>query len=127
MAFSKKILKNDHREVIIKFVGTGSETITLSSLVSPGRQTVTGTPKVHIVSLSVSIATDQEFLITRNGEETFHIHGDYDFQSDGIVHAVANENETSDIVISTVSTGTIIIRLRKVDGYSAPFAGEAQL
>lgn len=132
MAFVKTILKNDHREVIIKFVGHGTETITLESLVTPDRQTIIGTPRVHILGLQTTQADSDTFVITRNGVEALHVHGNYDFQSDGIIQAVIDENETFPLVVDnapTSTTGTYIIRLRKITGttgYTGPFANEPQ-
>lgn len=119
MPLLKKIIKSDPREVIVKWTGTGSDTITLNSLVSEN-QTVTGTvPKaVNIVGVSSSISGSGDCTITRNGEVAFHVHDNYDFQTDGIIQAVINENSGSDIVVSLANSGTLILRLKKMQGYS---------
>ena len=119
MPLLKKIIKADPREVIVKWTGSGNDTLTLASLVSEN-QTVTGVlPKsVNIIGVSSSISGGSDCTITRNGEEAFHVHDNYEFQTDGIIQAVVNENSGSDIVVSLGNTGTLILRLRKVQGYS---------
>lgn len=119
MALDKKILKNDPREVIVKWTGSGTDTLELSSLVSTG-QTVTGVYPLgaHIIAVSTSIAGNGECTITRNGETVLHVHDNYEFQTDGIIQAVLTENQGSDLVVSLANTGTLILRLRKVQGYS---------
>jgi hypothetical protein len=119
MPLIKKIIKVDPREAIIKWTGSGTDTLTLDSLVSPG-QTVTGVlPKsVNIIGLSTSIAGGADCSITRNGEAAFHVHDNYEFQTDGIIQAVVDENSTSDIAVSVTNTGTLILRVKKMQGYS---------
>jgi hypothetical protein len=119
MPLLKKIIKADPREVIVKWTGNGTDTLTLDSLVSEN-QTVTGTvPKaVNIVGVSSSISGNGDCTIVRNSETAFHVHDNYDFQTDGIIQAVINENATSDIVVTLANTGTLIMRLRKTQGYS---------
>lgn len=119
MPLVKKILKNDPREVIVKWTGNGSDTITLASLVSTG-QTVLGTPALgaHIIAVSSSIAGGGDCTVSRNGEIVLHIHDNYEFQTDGIIQAVLSENLTSDVVVSLANTGTLILKFRKVQGYS---------
>jgi hypothetical protein len=117
MALIKKTIKADPREVIVKWTGSGTDTLTLASLVSSG-QTVTGTPGVFILGLSTSVDGGGTCIVTRNSEETFHVHDNYEFQTDGIIQAVVNENSGSDIVVTLSTTGTAIIRVKKVQGYS---------
>ena len=119
MPLLKKILKNDPREVIVKWTGSGTDTLLLSTLNSTG-QTVLGTPAagVHIIGVSTSIAGAGDCTITRNGEVTLHMHDNFDFQTDGIIQAVLSENQGSDIAVSLANSGTLILRLKKVQGYS---------
>lgn len=119
MPLLKKIIKVDPREVIVKWTGTGTDTLTLDSLVSPG-QTVTGTvPKVvNIMALSSSVSGAGDCTVTRNSQVTFHVHDNYEFQTDGIIQAVVDENGTFDIAVSLANTGTLIMRLKKMQGYS---------
>jgi hypothetical protein len=119
MPLLKKVLKNDPRDVVVKWTGTGTDTLTLASLISTG-QTVLGTPAagVHITAVSSSVSGAGDCTITRNGEVALHVHDNYEFQTDGIIQAVLTENQGSDIVVSLANTGTLILKLRKVQGYS---------
>lgn len=119
MPLLKKIVKVDPREIIVKWTGAGIDTLTLASLVSPG-QTVTGVaPKaVNIIGISSSISNNGDCTVIRNGEEAFHVHDNYEFQTDGIIQAVVDENSGSDISVSLANTGTLILRLKKIQGYS---------
>lgn len=118
MALLKKIVKADQREVIVKWTGTGSDTLTLASLVSTG-QTLTGEiPVVNILAISSSIDATGVGSITRNSEVVMYIHDNFEFQTDGIIQAVLNENNASDIVVNLTTAGTLLIRLKKMQGYS---------
>lgn len=119
MALLKKIIKVDPREVIVKWTGSGSDTLTLASLVATN-QTVTGVlaPAVNILTVSASISGGGDCTITRNTEAVLVVHDNYEFQTDGIISAVINENSTFDIVVNLASTGTLIMRLKKMQGYS---------
>lgn len=119
MPLLKKILKNSPNEVIIKWTGSGSDTVGLASLVATG-QTLTGdvAPAVNILSLSVSMPANSSFTVTRNGEIAIHGHESYEFQTDGIIQAVISENSTFDIVVDLGQVGTAIIKLKKTQGYS---------
>lgn len=119
MALLKKIVKNDPREVIVKWTGDGTDTLTLASLVSTG-QTLTGTvaPGVVIIAVSASISSGAQCTVTRNSEVTLAVHDNFEFQTDGIIQAVLNENLTSSIVVNLAATGTLILRLKKTQGYS---------
>lgn len=121
MPLLKKIIKNDPREVIVKWTGSGTDTLTLASIVSTG-QTLTGTvpPGAHILAVSTSQASGGAAIITRNSDVALHVHDNYEFQTDGIIQAVINENQAFDINVSLANTGTMILRIRKVQGYSEP-------
>ena len=119
MALLKKIIKNDPREVIVKWTGSGTDTLTLASLVGTG-QTLTGTvaPTANILGVQASIDAAGTCTITRNSEETLHVHDNFEFQTDGIIQAVLDENSKYDIVVNLSTAGTLIIRLKKMQGYS---------
>jgi len=118
MPLLKKIVKADPREVIVKWVGTGTDTLDLDTLVSTG-QTITGTvsPGVNILAVSASIDGGGVCTITRNSEKVLHIHDNFEFQTDGIIQAVFNENSSFDIVVNMTTEGTLILRLKKMQGY----------
>jgi hypothetical protein len=119
MALLKKIIKVDPREVIIKWTGVGTDTLTLASLLSIG-QTLTGVvaPAVNIIGVSTSIDGVGSGTIVRNAEEVLHVHDNFEFQTDGIIQAVLNENSSFDIVVNMTTAGTMIIRVRKTQGYT---------
>lgn len=121
MALLKKIIKNDYREVIVKWTGSGADTLTLASLVAT-EQTLLGSPVpiVHILAVSTSISAAGDCTITRNSQVTLQVHDNFEFQTDGIISAVLDENASSDIVVNLASVGTLIVRLKKIAGYSAP-------
>lgn len=118
MALLKKIIKADQREVIVKWTGSGTDTLTLAALLSTG-QTLTGvTPVVNILAVSSSIDSTGVGTITRNGEITLYIHDNFEFQTDGIIQSVLDENSTSDIIVNLTTPSTLLIRLKKMQGYS---------
>lgn len=121
MPLLKKILKNDPREVIVKWTGSGTDTLTLASLVADG-QTLVGSPvpAVNIIAMSSSQSAGGACIITRNAEAALHVHDNFDFQTDGIIQSVINENSTYDINVSLANTGTLILRVKKMQGYSNP-------
>lgn len=116
MPLLKKIVKADHREVVVKWTGSGSDTLLLTDLVVTG-QTVIGNKAVDIVAVSVSSAGAT--TITRNSEVTFALDGPFDYYFDDF-HGVVKENNQSDIVVNLATTGTLLIRLNKAQGYSQP-------
>lgn len=119
MPLLKKILKSDPREVIIKWTGTGTDTLTLDSLISTG-QTVTGVlaKAVHIIGASTSLDATGACVITRNAEETLRAFENFEFPSDGINQAILNENSGFDIGVNLTTIGTLILRVKKMQGYS---------
>jgi hypothetical protein len=117
MALVKKILKATPREVVVKWTGSGTDTLTLASLVA-GAQTVTGTPEVTIDSMSVT--NSGATTITRNAEIAFQVNGNYDYNMGPMGFGNVAENATFDIAVNMVAVGTTILRVRKVNGYSAP-------
>lgn len=118
MALLKKIVKSDPRDVIVKWTGDGTDTLTLASLVSTG-QTLTGTvqPCASIIAVSASMGAGTA-TITRNSEVALLVYDAFEFQTDGIIKAVINENSNSNITVALSAPGTLILRLRKTQGYS---------
>lgn len=120
MALSKKILKNSAQEAIVKWTGSGADTLTLASLVA-ANQTLTGTvaPTTVITGVIASLDTAGVCTVTRNGEEVLHVHDNFKFDSEDFLHSVFDENSGSDIVVNLATTGTLIIKVKKIHGYSA--------
>jgi hypothetical protein len=117
MPLLKKIIKNSPSEVIVKWTGSGTDTLTLASLTSEG-QTLTGVlvPAANIVGVSLNASGAS--TITRNGEVALQMNDTFDFQSDGVIQAVLNENSGSSVVVTLASLGTLIMRLKKSQGYT---------
>lgn len=117
MALLKKILKSNQRETIVKWTGSGSDTLTLASIVSAG-QTVTGVVNPAAVIVAASVTSSGATTITRNSEVALQINGNYEFQQYGNQTAKLTENSTSDIIVNLAAAGTCILHLRKTQGYS---------
>ena len=117
MALVKTILKATPQEVVVKWTGSGSDTLTLASLISSG-QTVTGTAAASINA--VSVTTSGATTITRNAVIAFQINGNYEFGTGPMSLGSVAEQPSSDIVVNMVAVGTLILRIRKLSGYSAP-------
>lgn len=119
MPLLKKVVKLDPREAIIKWTGTGTDTLTLASLASTG-QTLTGTvvPAAHIIDSDSSVNSAGECIITRNSEVALQVSGNYKLKSAGSFDAVLNENSTSSILVNLTTNGTLILKVRKTQGYS---------
>ncbi len=117
MALVKKIIKSTPTEVVVKWTGSGTDTLTLASLVSTG-QTVTGVPLASINSLSVT--NSGATTITRNAEIAFQVNGNYEYGMGPMSFGTCAENPGFDIAVNMVAVGTTILRVRKIAGYSAP-------
>ena len=117
MALVKTILKATPQEVIVKWTGSGTDTLTLASLVSTG-QTIIGTPAATIDA--VSVTTSGATTITRNAVVAFQIDGNYEYGTGPMNLGTVGENPSFDIAVNVVALGTLILRIRKLSGYSAP-------
>jgi hypothetical protein len=117
MALVKTILKATPQEVIVKWTGSGTDTLTLASLVATG-QTVTGTPAATIDAVSVS--TSGATTITRNSVVALQLEGNYEYGTGPMNLGTVGENPGFDIAVNMVALGTLILRIRKLSGYSAP-------
>ena len=117
MSLVKTIIKSNPREIVLKWTGNGTDTVTLASLIS-GAQTVTGTPFVTILAVSVSQGSAGVTKITRNGQDVLNMTGQYQFQFENSVNTILDENGGSAIDINVSSDATLILRLNKMSGYS---------
>jgi hypothetical protein len=120
MALVKTILKISAQEAIVKWTGSGADTLTLASLLATG-QTLTGLVPVSAVITGVlaSIDTGANFTIVRNAVEVIHAHDSFAFQSEDFLHAVIGEQQGFDIAVNLAAAGTLIIKVKKMQGYSA--------
>lgn len=123
MAVTKTILRNTNLETVVQVGGTsGTATITLNSdcLASSQALTAGGTPTVNITGYMVTGLLTSAITVTRNAVNiaTFapENSGTFDFQGQGFSQ---NQQNTYDIGV-TIGTAEahIILKLRKVDGYS---------
>lgn len=117
MPLVRSIVQITPRDAIVKWVGQGADTLALTDLVRAG-QSVSGNPFVGISGVLSSVAGGGSCAITRNGVDVFHVHGEFEFQTDSVATAVITENGSSDIVVNLANTGTLILKLRKISGYS---------
>ena len=121
MALNKTVLKISAQEAIVKWTGSGTDTLTLASLVAANSQVLTGTvpPAAVITGVDASIDTAGNCTVVRNAVEVMHVHDNYTFQSEDFLHAVLAENAGFDIVVTLAAAGTLILKIKKTQGYSA--------
>lgn len=117
MALVKTIIKSNPREVVLKWTGSGTDTVTLASLVS-GAQTVTGTPFVSILAVTVSQSASGVTKVTRNNQDVLNMTGRFQYQFENAINTVMDENGGSDIAINVLSDATLILSISKKSGYS---------
>lgn len=120
MALVKTILKSSFQETIVKWTGSGSDTLTMASLIAAS-QTLTGTvdPTAVISGVVASLDTAGICTITRNAVEVLHVHDNFRLLPED-AHFTLAENSGFDIVVNLATLGTLIIKLKKMQGYSAP-------
>jgi hypothetical protein len=118
MALVKKILKQSAQEVIVKWTGSGADTLTLASLIS-ANQTLLGTPvpAAVITGAVASLDTAGACTVTRNAVEVLHVHDNFSIRSEEF--GSFDENATFDIAVNLATIGTLILKIKKTQGYSA--------
>ena len=112
---TKIILKKTPLEVVVKFVGTGVQTLTLAELAT-ANETLT-TPTVNIHSVKLSSPTSQKNVITRNAIDILQLYGNEDFLFNS---SSLTEQNNGDITVNLGGDGTMILTLRKISGYIDP-------
>lgn len=119
MALLKKILKNSANEIIVKWTGSGTDTLTLASIVSTG-QAIVGpeAPGAVITGVHMNAVAGSDVSVTRNSEIVLDVRDLYRFPSDTMQDLVLSENPTHDIVLTMGAIGTFILKVRKIQGYS---------
>lgn len=120
MALVKTILKNSESEVVVKWTGSGTDTLTLASLIDDG-QAVSGTitPAVAITGVKGSVSSTTNAIITRNAVEVLVAYGNFTYGRGDHMYAGIGEQATSSIVVTLAAAGTLIIKLEKLQGYVA--------
>lgn len=118
MPLVKKILKQSAQEVIVKWTGSGTDTLTLASLIS-ANQTLTGTPAPAAVISGVTASLDASgvCIVTRNAVEVLHVHDNFNLRSEDF--GSFDENAGFDIGVNLATLGTLILKIKKTQGYSA--------
>ena len=117
MALVKKIIKSNPREFIIKWTGSGSDTLLLSTLLGTS-QTISGVPSVNILDVLINQGASSNTKITRNNQDVLSITGSFQLQSTNTPHIVFDENSGSDIIVNMGSDGTLILKVKKMAGYT---------
>jgi hypothetical protein len=119
MPLLKKILKNSPREFIVKWTGTGSDVLALTSLVSIN-QTLTGVlaPCADIVAVSSTVEPGGLFSLTRNSEIALSAYNNFEISPYSANTVMLTENSSFDINVALSANGTLILKLRKTQGYS---------
>lgn len=129
MALVRTFIQITPREAIVKWVGQGTDTLALADLVLPGRQALssTATPGVGITGVLSSVAADGACIVSRGGVEAIHVHGGFEFQTDAVATAVIDENAGTPVVVTLDNSGTLILKLRKLSGFTDVQFNEALL
>lgn len=118
MPLVKKILKISAQEAIVKWTGSGTDTLTLASLIS-ANQTLTGAPAptANITGVLASLDTAGVCTVTRNAVEVLHVHDNFSIRSEEF--GSFDENPSFDIAVNLATVGTLILKIKKTQGYSA--------
>jgi len=118
MPLVKTILKNSSQEVIVKWVGSGTDTLTLASLVATG-QTVSGTipPSVTITGIKGSVSSTTNAIVARNLIEVLVAYGNFTYGRNDPIYAGLGEQAKEDIVVTLAASGSLILKLYKTQGY----------
>jgi len=122
MATNKRILKLTNTDAIVKIDGdVGSVTIDLDVDLKLATEEISGTPAVNIAVMQVSGKAGSVLSVARNSVNLWDLQASsaecVDMLSIGGV--TDNTFNTSDIVVtSSGAEGQLILKLRKVGGYS---------
>jgi hypothetical protein len=123
MPLLRKIVYNNPLKTVVKWTGSGTDTLNISTdiLDADRSQTVIGgeTPKVNIMSVFSSTNTTGEVKVTRNAQDVVDLFGVCSLPNQSSTY-VFDENNTSNIAVSLSQNGTLILELRKLSGYQVP-------
>ena len=119
MAFNSEVINTVKGSSIIRVADPGTATVTLNNLrAKPNTETVTAAS-----IRKVTWSTNGNISVVRNGNTILALHnsGEMDFQSYG--YSAAN-NDTSNIVITITSGGSIVMEVSKTATYNVdPYTG----
>lgn len=117
---AKRILKATQNRAVVALVfdAAGSETIDLQADIFSSGQLVDGaTQTVDISAISISVqAEGGKVTIERNSELVWVGYGAQNYAFNGYT---LNRQNTSDIVVTATTAGTVILELAKTGGYTA--------
>jgi hypothetical protein len=103
---------------IIRYTGAGTSTIQLANLSSN-----VSVETVNSASIKrVMWTTNGSITIARNGEVLLELFGGGDMRFSEIGHVVS-KNQTSAIVITVTSGGTVVMEVTKDTTYNTPLVG----
>lgn len=117
---AKRILKATQNRAVVALVfdAAGSETIDLQADIFSTGQAVDGaTQSVDISAISISTPSETGLVtIARNVESVWVGLGSESYAFNGYT---LNRQNTSDIVVTAATAGTVILELAKTGGYTA--------
>lgn len=126
---SLDILTLTENYAIVKVVGTGTESLTLSSLISPTQEQAKDSNGDSIpfkVGINfIQWATGDNISITRDGTKIVEIYGSpgsFNYSSDYLSTDYTKEDK--DISITIAGGGTVLLKLRKAGGFASKIEPE---
>jgi predicted alternative tryptophan synthase beta-subunit len=113
---SSRIIKLGRLDATTVSTGANATTVTLASLLKSDE--TLGTPMVNIHALKwTNTQAADKITISRNNVVLYYLMGSGKFDLSGYDDAT---NNTYDIVIDLGTTGTLILELRKMAGFTEP-------
>jgi hypothetical protein len=121
-ALVQTVLKNTHTETVIKITGTGTASIPLASLAF-GDEVYTAANALVAVRKAYTYAPPtQETKVTRNSVDVLQLYGTTVVFDESFV---VNDQGNQDITVTTAGDGTVVLVLRKAQGYDWPFRADS--
>lgn len=116
---AKFIIKTTQNKAVVRITTdiAGTETINLQTDILCPTQAISGsTQTVDIDSVKFSVLSGQSLTVARNSVNVLSLTGTDHWQFDGYS---ISQNNTSNIVITSAGSCTIILELSKQSGYTA--------
>lgn len=127
MAITKKVIKLNHNEAIVKIVNTtdGAESMTIvldEDLLKDNEELSGAAVKVNISQIENALADFGEISLVRNSVTILNMFEN----TTGFIFGWGGDSEEneSDITVSFTKKGTVYIRLLKLQGFSPLFRPE---
>jgi hypothetical protein len=121
---AKTLIKQTEPEEVWKFVGTTlNDTVALATDCLSPTMVIQGTPTANIRGMiwSSSVGTTDAFTITRNSVVVLKLSGSGKMELNGFTDTT---NNTSDIVVTSVGSGTLYLTIKKIAGYKSKIEPE---